>query len=110
MAVSTLAQHGSAVVETLVQTLREQHRDLSVLSSALDLLSVSDIDIVEPLIRFLEDDDTNLRIQAALILGQRRDRRAIPALIARLDDADVNVRFHVIEALGRLHAAEAARR
>ena len=108
MAVSTLASHGAAVVETLVQTLREQHRDLSVLSSALDLLSVSDIDIVEPLIHFLEDEDTNLRIQAALILGQRRDRRAIGPLIARLADDDVNVRFHVIEALGRLRAVEAS--
>jgi HEAT repeat protein len=108
MAVSTLAHHGSAVVETLVHTLREQHRDLSVLSSALDLLSVSDIDIVEPVIGFLEDEDTNLRIQAALILGQRRDRRATPALIAHLRDEDANVRFHVIESLGRLHAAEAS--
>jgi HEAT repeat protein len=108
MAVSTLANDGAAIIETLVRTLREQHRDLSVLSSALDLLSVSDIDIVEPVIRFLEDHDTNLRIQAALILGQRRDRRAIPALIAALQDEDANVRFHVIEALGRLHAAEAS--
>ena len=108
VAVSTLAHHGAAVVETLVETLREQHRDLSVLSSALDLLSVSDIDIVEPVIRFLGDEDTNLRIQAALILGQRRDRRAIDPLIARLADDDVNVRFHVIEALGRLHAVDAS--
>ena len=96
MAVSTLAHHGAAVVETLVRTLRGQHRDLSVLSSALDLLSVSDIDIVEPLIRFLDDDDSNLRIQAALILGQRRDRRAIAPLVARLADDDANVRFHAV--------------
>ena len=108
IAVSTLALHGAAVIETLVQTLREQHRDLSVLSSVLDLLSVSDIDIVEPVMRFLEDGDANLRIQAALILGQRRDRRAIAPLVARLGDEDVNVRFHVIEALGRLHAVEAS--
>ena len=108
MAVSTLTHHGNAVVDTLVRTLREQHRDLSVLSSALDLLSVSDIDIVEPLIHFLGDEDANLRIQASLILGQRRDRRAIAPLVARLADDDVNVTFHVIEALGRLQAAEAS--
>jgi HEAT repeat protein len=108
MAVSTLAHHGAAVVDALVRTLRDQHRDLAVLSSALDLLSVSDIDIVEPVVRFLADEDANLRIQAALILGQRRDRRAIAPLIARLGDSDVNVRFHVIEALGRLHAFEAS--
>jgi HEAT repeat protein len=108
LAVSTLALHGAAVVDTLVRTLREQHHDLSVLSSALDLLSVSDIDIVEPVIGFLEDEDANLRIQAALILGERRDRRAIDPLIARLADDDTNVRFHAIEALGRLHAVEAS--
>jgi len=107
LAVSTLAQHGDSIVDALVATLREQHADLSVLSSVLDLLSISDIDIVEPLIRCLEHEDTNLRIQAALILGQQRDRRAIGALIARLEDPDVNVRFHVIEALDRLQAAEA---
>lgn len=107
MAVSTLVRHGHAVVEALVRTLREQHRDLSVLSSALDLLSVSDIDVIAPLIDCLGDEDANLRIQAALILGQRRDRRAIAPLVARLRDDDVNVRFHVIEALGRLRAVEA---
>lgn len=107
MAVATLAQHGDAIVDALVRTLRQQHHNLSVLSSALDLLAISDIDIVEPLIRFLDDDDPNLRIQAALILGERRDRRAIPALISHLTDPDVNVAFHVIEALGRLHATDA---
>lgn len=107
MAVSTLAQHGQGVADALVRTLRAQHRDLSILSSALDLLSTSDIDVVEPLIGFLDDEDADLRIQAALILGQRRDRRAIPPLVARLRDDDVNVRFHVIEALGRLRAVEA---
>ena len=108
MAVSTLAQHGQAVADALVRTLRAQHRDLSILSSALDLLSTSDIDVIEPLIGFLDDEDANLRIQAALILGQRRDRRAIAPLVARLHDDDVNVRFHVIEALGRLRAIEAS--
>jgi HEAT repeat protein len=108
LAVSTLAAHGHAVVDALVRTLRDQHRDLSVLSSVLDLLSISDLDVIEPLIGFLGDEDANLRIQAALILGQRRDRRAIAPLVARLRDADMNVRFHVIEALGRLRAVEAS--
>ena len=107
-AVATLAQQGHAVVDALVRTLRTQHENLNVLSSALDLLALSDIDVVEPLIQLLQDEDVNLRIQAALILGEQRDRRAIPALIAHLSDADPNVRFHAIEALGRLHAVEAA--
>ena len=106
-AASTLASHGPAIVAALVSTLREQHHNLSVLSSALDLLAISDIDIVEPLIDFLEADDANLRLQAALILGERRDHRAVPALISRLTDDDANVQFHAIEALGRLHAIDA---
>jgi HEAT repeat protein len=106
-AVTSLARHGQAIVDALVQSLRDQHENLNVLSSALDLLAISDVDVIEPLVRFLDDGDANLRIQAALILGERRDRRAIPALMSHLDDADVNVTFHVIEALGRLHATEA---
>jgi len=105
--VSTLASQGALVVDALVRTLRQQHQNLNVLSSALDLLAVSDIDVIEPIIRFLDDADANLRLQAALILGERRDRRAIPALMAHLTDPDVNVRFHAIEALGRLHATDA---
>jgi HEAT repeat protein len=107
MAVSTLAGQGHAIVEALVATLREQHENLSVLSSALDLLAISDIDVVEAVVQLLDDDDANLRIQAALILGERKDVRAIPPLISRLTDPDVNVQFHVIEALGQLHASAA---
>ena len=105
--VTTLAEHGEAIVESLVNTLRDQHHNLSVLSSALDLLAISDIDVVGPLVGFLDSSDANLRIQAALILGERRDARATRPLMARLSDPDVNVQFHVIEALGRLHATEA---
>jgi HEAT repeat protein len=102
-----LAEHGSAIVETLVKTLREQYRNFNVLSSLLDLLVTADIDVVEPLVACLKDQDAELRIQAALILGERRDRRALPALARALDDGDVNVQFHAIEALGSLGASEA---
>lgn len=109
-AVRGLADHGSTIVETLVRTLREQHRDFSVLSSILDLLKMADIDVIEPLMGCLTSDDPDLRVQAALILGERGDRRAIPALVLALDDPDVNVQFHAIEALGLLHAGDAVER
>lgn len=105
--VRALARHGQAIVGTLVQTLRAQHRNFDVLSSGLDLLAITDIDVIDPLIDCLQDDDVDLRVQAALILGERRDARAIPALMRALDDADANVRFHAIEALGRLQATQA---
>lgn len=105
--VRALAERGHAIVGALVQTLREQHHNFNILSSALDLLAVTDLDVVEPLMACLQSDDTDLRVQAALMLGERRDPRAIPAVMQALDDADTNVRFHAIEALGRLHATDA---
>jgi HEAT repeat protein len=107
-AVRELTNTGSGIVDALVETLREQHHNFNVLSSVLDLLSTAEIDVVEPIIAFLSEDDVDLRIQAAVILGARRDRRAIPALMRALDDHDANVRFHAVEALGTLRAAEAA--
>jgi HEAT repeat protein len=106
-AVRGLAAQGPAIVDTLVKTLREQHRNFNVFSSLLDLLSATEIDVVAPLVECLADDDVDLRIQTALILGQQRDSRAVPALIRALEDPDVNVRFHAMEALGSLHAIEA---
>ena len=107
-AVTTLAEQGPVLVDTLVRTLRRHYDDISVLSSALDLLAIRDIDVIDPVAAFLQDPDPNLRMQAALILGERENSRAIPHLLPRLADPDVNVRFHVIEALGRLQAREAA--
>jgi HEAT repeat protein len=98
---------GDDTVAALLRTLRSQHDNLSVLNSALQVLMMSHVDTVPPLIGLLSDPDTNLRIYAALALGQQNDRRAVPALIAALHDPDANVRYHAIEALGLLRAAEA---
>lgn len=98
---------GDDTVAALLRTLRTQHDNLSVLNSALQVLALSNVDTVTPLIGLLSDRDVNLRIYAALALGQQNDRRAIPALIAALHDPDANVRYHAIEALGLLRAAEA---
>ncbi|HEY2570404.1 MAG TPA: HEAT repeat domain-containing protein, partial [Solirubrobacteraceae bacterium] len=105
--VRALAPQGRAIVDTLVRTLRTQHHNFNVLSSLLDLIALADLDVVEPMMACLESDDADLRMQAALILGERRDQRAVPALMRVLDDPEVNVRFHAIEALGRLRAMAA---
>jgi len=106
-AVRELVGHGPDIVDAVIRTLREQHHNFNVLSSLLDLLTTADIDVVEPLIACLTDPDVHLRIQAALILGERRDPRAVPSLITALDDPDLNVRFHAIEALATLRASDA---
>jgi HEAT repeat protein len=95
-------------IMALLASVRENHHNLAVLNSALQVLSMSDVDTLSPLVEFLNGEDADLRMQAALALGEQRDARAVPALVAALDDADVNVRYHAVEALGKLRAAEAA--
>ena len=100
----------AALVDTIVAALREGHRDFSVLSSALQLLTLTGLDLTRSLIGLLEDSDADLRVQAALGLGSQRNPEATTALIGALDDDDSNVCFHAIEALGKLRAGAAVQR
>ena len=93
---------------SLLASLRTEHRDFNVLSSALQLLAASDVDLTVPLASLMHDPDPGLRMQVALALGERQTPGAVAALLAALDDPDVNVRFHAIEALGRMRAGDAA--
>jgi len=107
-AVDELARHADLdLAQAIVETLRHEHRNFNVLSSALQLLSASDVDVTGPLATLLHEEDTDLRIQAALALGDHHTPGAIDALIGALGDPDPNVRFHAIEALGKLRAADA---
>ena len=53
----------------------------------------------DALIELLHSDEADLRIQAALALGLQSGPEVVNALLAALDDADRNVRFHAIESL-----------
>jgi HEAT repeat protein len=107
-AVDGLSRHAHRdMLASLLTALRDQHHDFNVLSSALTLLATSDMDVTAPLIELLQGPDTDLRMQAALALGEQRQPAAVGPLVAALDDANPNVRFHAIEALGRLRAADA---
>ena len=95
-------------IAALLDSVRENLRNLGLLNSALLVLAMSDVETVAPLVEFLQDPDADLRIQAALALGEQRDPRAVPALLGALEDPDENVRYHAVEALGKLRAPEAA--
>jgi HEAT repeat protein len=99
----------SASVEELrhlFDTLHRDHHDLNVLNSALRVLIAAGRTVVEPLVQMLSDQAANLRMHAALALGELRAQEATPDLVTTLNDPDENVRFHAIEALGRIGAAE----
>ncbi len=107
-AVQGLSRHASRdLLASLIAALRDEHHDFNVLSSALQLLSMTDVDVTVPLAELLRDPDPGLRIQAALALGEQRHPAASAALIEALEDPDANVRFHAIEALGLLQSPDA---
>ena len=90
----------------LFDTLHRDHDDLNVLNSALRVLIGAGRAVVEPLVQLLSDKAANLRMHAALALGELKAQEATPGLVTTLEDPDENVRFHAIEALGRIGAAE----
>lgn len=94
-------------IAALLRAMRERHFDFAVLNSALQVLQATSVKTTETLVEFLHGDDADLRIQSALTLGEQKDSRAIPALLAALADENANVRYHAIEALGKLKASEA---
>lgn len=93
---------GKEAVDTLIEALREHHRDPALLNSALTALARTREEVGAALLALLELDDAEARTYAALALGLIDDMGSAPVLVKHLDDPDANVRFHVIEALGRL--------
>jgi HEAT repeat protein len=94
-------------IAALLNSVVENHQNPSLLNSALQVLASSDVDTLSPLLKLLQSDEADLRLQAALALGEQREVRAAEALIKALQDDDQNVRYHAIEALGKLKAVEA---
>ena len=110
-AVRALAGRRDApLVDALVAALRDSHRNFSVLSSALQLLAMTGVDVTTALVDLLRNPDADVRIQAALALGTGARPEAAAALLEALDDPDANVRFHAIEALGKVAPASAVER
>jgi len=104
---SLATESSSETVDQLLAVLREGHRDLSRLNAVLQVLARTPADVVPELVRLLVHPDHDVRMYAALALGERGDIRAIEALLFALADGDTNVRVHAIEALGKLRAAAA---
>lgn len=110
-AVAALSRRSSAqVIGAVLDALRDDHHNFSVLSSAIELLATGETDVVEPLIELLREAHPDLRLQAALVLGERGDARAVAPLMETLAGSDDNLRFHAIEALGKLKAPAAVER
>ena len=107
-AVKGVAQRAAPeAIAALLTSVVENHHNPSLLNSALQVLASSYVDTLSPLLELLQGANPDLRMQAALALGEQRDVRAVHALITALQDDDMNVRYHAIEALGKLAAVDA---
>ncbi|MBU4233200.1 MAG: HEAT repeat domain-containing protein [Desulfobacterales bacterium] len=106
--VNALAKHGShEALTAILQLLRRETQDLSILNSALQVLTLINLDVLSPLLELLADADPEMRLYAALVLGELNNPQATPGLRAALTDPHPNVRYHAIEALGKIRAADA---
>ena len=108
-AVQEISQRAAPeAIAALLNSVVENHHNPSLLNSALQVLAAaSELDTFLPLVELLHGPNPDLRMQAALALGEQRDTRAVEVLVKALNDDDANVRYHVIEALGKLKAVEA---
>jgi twitching motility protein PilT len=95
----TLQTFGDQVLKPAVALLG--HPDEQVKTNALVLAeNFNDPRLVGPICRMLKDDDWWLRITAADSLGRLKDERAVPYLVAALDDHDT--RWGAIDALAQI--------
>ena len=94
-------------IAALLRAMRDKHLHFGMVNGALEILRASSVDTSATLVEFLRSEETDLRMHAALALGEQRDPGVIPHLIEAARDEDINVRYHAIEALGKLRAKEA---
>ncbi|MDR1360394.1 MAG: HEAT repeat domain-containing protein [Deltaproteobacteria bacterium] len=98
---------GSVVVNAVIPLLRSA--DAPVRNIAMDLLRVLGAGDFEALRVLLTDDDPDIRIFAADILGAMGTSLSVPPLCkALLQDPEVNVRYQAAVSLGILAYPEAA--
>lgn len=107
-AAGALIEHGGPVaIAALLRTLEKEHENFGALNSALEVLSLSRIDVIPPLLELLKDTRGDLHIYLVQLLGDKGDERAVPALLKAISDPDANVCYHAVESLGKLKAPEA---
>src|SRR5690349_1375143 len=82
------AQSASDATRALIDLIRNSHRDLSRLNAAMQTLAQLRADISPELFALLESTDAELRTYVAIVLGDRKDGRAVPRLIELLKDGN----------------------
>ena len=96
-----LSLGGAKVISGLIQAL-SAHDNAGARNSAIEALVQIGGQAVDHLLDIIETPDPDVRKFIVDILGDIKDRHAVPALIGRLEDTDENIRVAAAEALGKI--------
>lgn len=88
------------LLDALMQLLQTKNRDANILNSVLQVLSLSHLDAVPLLLQGMKNPNPDVRIYCVMALEHQQDPRVLVALLDALQDTDLNVQYHAIEALG----------
>ncbi len=94
-------------VEPLITRLSDSNSNIrSNAAQALERLGATKEQIVAGYIEALDSSDLDVRRDAARILGELGNKRAVEPLINRLSDSNSNIRSNAAQALKKLNAAK----
>jgi HEAT repeat protein len=128
--IKALGRRGSKAVPALIGALDDRHQEVRK-AAAEALGEIGDPQAIEPLLQamirekegpnpykwavlrfqtaavdhllpLLSHEDTTIRVQAAQMLAELGDERALEPLIAALNTPDTPLRFHLVISLGKL--------
>ncbi|GEM_PF-959396 len=101
-------QAGAKIVAPIINIL-VRNEVLYSYRSLMDILIQAGPEVREPLESRLHDSREYLVRKICFILGERRERESVPALIPLLDHADMRIRVEAIRALSKIRGQQASR-
>lgn len=100
-AMKTLLGYPEAAYLPFLEEALRNHENANLRNASMDFYRSLNGRALPSLFNLIKDDDPEVRLFAANLLGDIADRRALPALVGALKDTDVNVRIASAEALGK---------
>ena len=93
---------GAKVFEEAIAQTADQYARIHAIVGLSQLARMENMDYADPLIPLLQDQDPEIRAQAAKWLGDIKNAKAGEALLPLLSDPEIRVRFFASEAVGRI--------
>lgn len=93
---------GAKVFKEAIAQTADQYARIHAIVGLSQLARMENMDYADPLIPLLQDQDPEIRAQAAKWLGDIKNAKAGEALLPLLSDPEIRVRFFASEAVGRI--------